>query len=118
MGLDANWRLGNAKSSSVHENNPGVACVDEIEKTERKCSVQANSSRITPANLLCECFYVVCARDILVGRADFDSLVLFENTASCISTRHAINSSSNSVCCLRCRAPIGAQNTRFVACAG
>ena len=41
MVLGANWRLANAKSSMVHENNPDAACMDEIERTERKSSVQA-----------------------------------------------------------------------------
>ena len=49
--------LANAKSSMVHENNPEAACMDEMEKTERKSSLQAN---ITPANkLLCERFTMV-----------------------------------------------------------
>ena len=46
--LGASMRLSNAKSSMVHENNPDAACMDEIERTERKSSVQANPSRITP----------------------------------------------------------------------
>ena len=52
--MDANWRLANAKSSMVHENNPDAAYMDEIERTERKSSVQANPSRITQAKLPCE----------------------------------------------------------------
>ena len=40
MVLGANCRLANAKSSMVHENNPDAACVGEIERTERKKSVQ------------------------------------------------------------------------------
>ena len=39
MFLGANWRLANAKSSMVHENNPDAACMDEIERTEKKSSV-------------------------------------------------------------------------------
>ena len=37
--LGASMRLSNAKSSMVHENNPDAACMDEIERTEKKSSV-------------------------------------------------------------------------------
>ena len=66
--MDANWRLANAKSSMVHENNPDAACMGEIERTERKSSVQANPSHHTS--------------NIFVGRADFDFFVRFEHTGS------------------------------------
>ena len=44
MVLGANWRLANAKSSMVHENNPDAACMGEIERTERRAGVQATLS--------------------------------------------------------------------------
>ena len=47
--LGANWRLANAKSSMVHENNRDAACMDEMERTERKSSVQPDPLRITAA---------------------------------------------------------------------
>ena len=47
MVLGANSRLANATSSMVHENNPDAACMDEIERTEKKTSIQATS--LTPA---------------------------------------------------------------------
>ena len=69
MVLGANWRLANAKSSMVHENNPDAACMDEIEMTGRE-----QRTGNTPAKLLCECLY------IFVGRADIDFFVRFENS--------------------------------------
>ena len=36
MVLGENWRLATAKSFMVHENNPDAACMDEIERSERK----------------------------------------------------------------------------------
>ena len=36
MVLGANWRLAHAKSSMVHENNPDAACMDKIERAERR----------------------------------------------------------------------------------
>ena len=63
----------------VPKNNLDAACMDEIERTARKSSVQANPSRITPPT-----------SNIFVGRADFDFFVRFENTASYIyARRHA-----------------------------
>ena len=54
----------------VPPNNPDAACMDQIERTERK-----NPSRITPPS---------------AGRADFDFFVRFESTASCtFARRHA-----------------------------
>ena len=47
MVLGPNWRLARAKKSSmVHENNPDAAGTDEIERTERKSSVQATSHQL------------------------------------------------------------------------
>ena len=60
--LGANWRCANAKSSMLQENNPDAACMHEIhtgrkkngEKDQRctllRLEIQANPSRITPAN--------------------------------------------------------------------
>ena len=96
MASDANWRLANAKSSIVHDNNPDAACMDGMERTERKSSLLAN---ITPANkLLCERLKWLY---ILVGRADFDFFVRFENTASCVNARwHAGSSQLRALVCL------------------
>ena len=96
MVLGANWRLANAKSSTVHQNNPDAACMDGIEMTGRKSSLQAN---ITPADKLrCEWLQWF---DILVGRADFDFFVRFENTASCVNARwHAGSSQLRALVCL------------------
>ena len=46
MVLGANWRLANAKSAMVHQNNPDAAYMDEIERAERKSSVQATSHQL------------------------------------------------------------------------
>ena len=40
-GFRSKLAITNAKSSIVHENNQDAACMDEIERTERKSSVQA-----------------------------------------------------------------------------
>ena len=47
MVLGANWRLANAQSSMVHENNLDAACMDEKERTERKSSAQATSHQLS-----------------------------------------------------------------------
>ena len=39
-----NWRLANAKSSMVHENNPDAACMDEIERARRERAVYEATS--------------------------------------------------------------------------
>ena len=49
MVLGVNWRLANAKSSMVHEDNTDTAYMDEMDWTESKSTVQANPSSITPA---------------------------------------------------------------------
>ena len=92
MILGANWRLANAKSSILKENNP--VCMCEGERTERKSSVihmllrlemKAHPSRITQAAAhhttssccLCEWLY------IFEGRAeDFAFFVYCEVTAA------------------------------------
>ena len=92
MILGANWRLANAKSSILKENNP--VCMCEGERTERKSSVihmllrlemKAHPSRITQAAVhhttssccLCEWLY------IFEGRAeDFAFFVYCEVTAA------------------------------------
>ena len=58
----------------VHENNPDAACMDEIERTERKSGVQANPSCITPAKLLCAWLQWLYT---FAGRAQFDFFVRF-----------------------------------------
>ena len=55
----------------------------------------------TPAKLLCEWLHVV-------GRADFDLFVRFENTASCRNARRHAGSRQLLSACLRCRFLIGA----------
>ena len=47
MILGANWRLANADVFMVHENNPDAAFVDQIERTERRSSVQATSHQLS-----------------------------------------------------------------------
>ena len=110
MVLGANWRLANAKSSMVHENNPDAACMDEIERTERKSSVQANPSRIAPAKPLCEWLF------IFLGRADFDFFVRFEDTESWINARR--HAGSSQLCLLACVVALWSARTYFAACAG
>ena len=89
MVLVANWRLANAKSSMAHENNPGAAGMDE---THRKKDGEKSrcTGNITPAKLLCQ--WLQWLR-VVVGRADFDFFVRFENTASCINASRQAGSS-------------------------
>ena len=58
MVLGANWRLANAKSSMVHKNNPDAACMDEIERTERRSSIDATSHQLRSC-LSCEWLYIL-----------------------------------------------------------
>ena len=53
LSMGANWRLANAKSFIVHENNPESACMHEIERMEREGSVQATSHQLS-------CFVSAC----------------------------------------------------------
>ena len=47
MVIRASWWLANAKSSMFHENNPDAECMDEIERTERKSSLQGTSHQLS-----------------------------------------------------------------------
>ena len=59
-------KLANAKSSMVPQDNPDAACMDEIEKMERKSSEQCTGKPFA---------HHTTSNNILVDGADFDFLV-------------------------------------------
>ena len=70
---------GRCQSSMVPEINPDAACMEEIERTERRAVNRQHHTSY--CKLLREWLY------IFVGRADFDFFVRFENTPSYINAR-------------------------------
>ena len=83
--LVATCRCQELHGSMVPEKNSDAACMNEIERTERKSSVQANPSRITPLAIFCR-------------PSRFRFFVRLENTASCIYMLDDMLARANSVC--------------------
>ena len=74
---------GQEELHMVHENNPGAACMDGIERTERKTVYRETlraSLQLKPAKLLCE--WLQWLHILFRPRADSGFSVRFENTAS------------------------------------
>ena len=46
MVLSATWRLAGAKSDIVDENNADAACMDDMERTKIKSSIQTTSHQL------------------------------------------------------------------------
>ena len=88
MFLGTSWWLANAQE--LHGPRKQPRRMDGRNRKDR----QKQQCTGTPAKLLCEWLHVV-------GRADFDFFVRFENTASCVNARwHAGSSQLRALVCL------------------